>query len=375
MKIKEWIAIGVVMVLATASRSLGAPEMGILDHLEQTETTAHSIETNVRGQEENLETRWQELDKFQAAVWRAMALDPTSPVNVPPAEVPKSLFAAQLNRELNAMFEEIKKSTLPKELGAQVEFEQYVATAIEILSLRAARKFPEARAIAKRGKLDAQFELLKQKLGKPEPKKAETLKQVQQLLNEIEKTRDSWVSQAKETERKNIFSSSNQKFAWVMVAILLGFFLGIAAYRISPDFFQKFLDATEVASGSGPTPPQFNAGSERLDYARWLRELEEHLTRFKTSQLSHERRIEEVIGVSEKITQQALSLYADPRIKSEANLEMRMSNLLREIQHQFEQGQKLAGGDRAQVQQMLEHCLRLCDAIETGGIQYPVKSA
>ena len=365
MKTKDWIALGIMAVLVTASRSLGAPEMGVLDHLEQTDASAHELDTRLQDLQENTDWQWPELEKFQATLWRAMALDPTVPLLVPAAQVPKSLYSSEMNKELQGLLEELKNSTFAKTHGADVEFDQYLITAEEMMQFRVLKKYTSARAVAKRGILDAQYELLLQKVGKPELVKASAQKLVQQIFNDIEKTRQTWVNQSKDLERKNIFGASNQQFAWVMIAIFLGFFLGIAAFRISPDFFQKFLDSTDSTS-----QPIFIHPEGKLDYARWLREFEEHLTRLKTSQVSHERRIEEVVGVSDKLNQQALALYADVRIKSEANLELQMSNLLREIHHQFEQGQKLAAGDRTQIHQMLEHCLQLCDAIENDGINF-----
>ena len=38
----------------------------------------------------------------------------------------------------------------------------------------------------------------------------DTQKQIQQLLNEIDKTRETWVTQTKETERKTIFGSGKK---------------------------------------------------------------------------------------------------------------------------------------------------------------------
>jgi hypothetical protein len=154
-----------------------------------------------------------------------------------------------------------------------------------------------------------------------------------------------------------------------MLVAMLGFFLGIAGYRMHPDFFQKILDQFH---SNTPTATTHSLGV-KLDYARWLRELEEILSRLKSSQMTLERRIEDIVQNSEKISQHSLSLYADPRIKYAANLEYRMSTLLREVQQQSDQSQRLRTGDRVQVNLMLEHCLKLCDAIETDTIHYDRK--
>jgi hypothetical protein len=123
-------------------------------------------------------------------------------------------------------------------------------------------------------------------------------------------------------------------------------------------------------TSNAPTATTHSVGAAKLDYARWLREFEEILSRLKSSQMTLERRIEDIVQNSEKISQQSLSLYADPRIKNEANLEYRMSTLIREAQHQLDQGQRLRSGDRVQINLMLEHCVKLCDAFEGDQIHY-----
>jgi hypothetical protein len=121
---------------------------------------------------------------------------------------------------------------------------------------------------------------------------------------------------------------------------------------------------------AGPSATTHSGGTQKLDYARWLREFEEILSRLKSSQLSHERRIEDLVGTSERVAQQLISLSSDARIKNEANLEYRFSSIIKGLQGQLDLGQKLQGGDRVQINVMLEHCLKLCDAIEAGSIHY-----
>jgi len=50
-----------------------------------------------------------------------------------------------------------------------------------------------------------------------------------------------------------------------------------------------------------------------------------------------------------------------------------MSALVREVQAQFDQSHRLQAGERAQINVMLEHCLSLCDAIETNAIEVDPK--
>ena len=138
---------------------------------------------------------------------------------------------------------------------------------------------------------------------------------------------------------------------------------------MNPEFFEKLISSkssTPVSDQPAPAATHTN----RLNYARWLREFEELLAKLKATQLTHERRIEEVYKHSEKLNQFATALCADARIKNESNLEFRMSSLLRELHQQLEQTGELKTGDRAQIHVTLEHCLKLCDAIESNGVEF-----
>lgn len=315
---------------------------------------------------------WPTLENFQKQIWRAMALDPAPGALVPVAQVPKNLFAAELNQELSQQLEELKKSGLPKEMRAQFEFDQYIGIAEKIVEHRMSRQFPQARAIAKRGTLDNAYQALIKKIAHTteaegtNQNREVTPAQVQEISSLVKTLKEELHSQTRDAAKKDLFGNGNQ-FVWYAVAAMFGFLMGLAAYRMNPDFFQKFLDQESTA----PTATTHTAsGAPKLDYARWLKEFEEILSRLKSSQMSHERRIEDVVHNSEKVSQHALALYADARIKNEANLEFRMSTLLREIQHTFEQSRKLQAGDRAHINLMLEHCLKLCDGIETNSILF-----
>lgn len=372
MKINGWInrfiAVVAVAGLFLTTQVLADAETGSsLEQLDQAIQTIKDSQNETHGAAAN----WAELEKFQDQLWRAMALDPAPGALVPVAQVPKNLFAAELNEDLERQLENLKKSTFPKEMRAQFEFDQYLQLAEQIVQFRKGRQFPQARAIAKRGTLDATFQTLVKKIaqgseGESVATHQVTATQIQKLSSLIKDAREEIQSQVKETNKKDVFANGNQ-FIWYAVAAMFGFLMGIAAYRMNPDFFQKFLDQESIA----PTTTTHTAsGAPKLDYARWLKEFEEILSRLKSSQLSHERRIEDVVHNSEKVSQHALALYADARIKNEANLEFRMSTLLREIQHTFEQSQKLQAGDRAHINLMLEHCLKLCDGIESNSIHF-----
>lgn len=296
-----------------------------------------------------------------------MALDPSTIAAVPLNQVPKNLFAAELNQDLVRQLEDLKKSPYPKQFLAEAEFNQYVQVAEKIITMRRSRQFPQARALAKRGFLDSNYFPLIKKLGSSDASvqaRVETAIPALTEASDLTKTlREQLEIGTKNNMKKDVFTNGNQ-FIWFMMAAIFGFFVGIFGYRINPNFFQKVLDHFDSQTPAATT----HSSGTKLDYARWLREFEEILNRLKSTQQSHERRIEDIVKNSEKITQHALSLYADARIKNEANLEHRMSILVKEIQTQFDQSQKLQAGDRAQVNVMLEHCLGLCDAVESNSV-------
>jgi len=284
---------------------------------------------------------------------------------VPAQEVPKNLFAAELNVDLANQLEGLKKSPLPKTWGVEAEFSQYLSTVQEILNLRKGRQFPQARAIAKRGILDQKFEPIAKKITPESTTAASTVTESWIDVDEnLKSVKDSITP--REPGRRELFNTGNT-FIWFASVAFLGFLIGIAGFRLSPNFFQKF---TSTLESTVPSATTHSGGTQQLDYARWLKEFEEILSRLKSTQLSHERRIEDIVSSSEKITQQLNGLASDARIKNEASLEYRMGSVVRAMQSQFELSQKLQGGDRVQINIMLEHCLNLCDAIEAGAIHY-----
>jgi hypothetical protein len=368
MKINGWIKIVVVTVLL-ASSPVKAEIQSVGENLDQLDTAIQSLKDANPDSQTKADFKWVELENFQDQIWKAMALDPT-PVNpVPVNQVPKNLFSAELNQDLVHQLDALKKSPLPKELRVQFEFDQYIDIATRVLNLRKIRQFPQARAIAKRGTLDSFYLALIHKISQnadAEWSGKSEKTQIQQISTLVQNLKAQIDNQNKGSIKKELFGTGGQ-FIWVAIAAMFGFLMGIAAYRLNPDFFQKFLDQGSTA----PTATTHTAsGAPKLDYARWLKEFEEILSRLKSTQLTHERRIEDIVHNSEKVSHHALSLYADARIKNEANLEFRMSTLLREIQHTFDQSQKLQAGDRAHVNLMLEHCLKLCDGIESNSIYF-----
>lgn len=298
---------------------------------------------------------WTELELFNALLYRAMALDPGPTVQAPPETVPKELFAAALNDELFKKWDALKKSSVPQKTRAQFEFEQYSHVVERILAFRKTRGFPAARSIAKRGELESALKTLREKiLVSSEANTPLTELSLKERLTELKTTTASMLQ--RET-KKDPFSNGHF-FMGVMLTLLIGFSLGITAFKFNPTVLDQWF--TKIFPKPEPQTPK-----PTFHYEAWLRDFEGILGRMKNSQVNHERRIEEVVHASEKITQQALALYADARIKNEANLEHRMGTLLREIQTQLDHSQKLQASDRVQIQLMLEHCLKLCDSIES----------
>ncbi len=356
-----WIGLLVALVMTVPAGVCSENTSGV--SLDQAfEALEKSIKEGKEGTLSQL-SRWKELEQFQTALWRAMALDPTPGAAVPVSEVPKELFAAELNLDLKTQWENLQKSQLPKQTGSEAEFKQYAATVSQILTFRENRQFPLARAIAKRGILDHDYKPLLNRI--QSPKEAGGSQSSWSRVEEgLKSVRD--LVLPKEPQKRELFNNGNQ-FIWYAVIAFLGFFVGVVGIRVKPDFFQRFADTIETA-----TPPHSAGknGQSALDYSKWLKELEEILSRLRSSQIGHERRIEDMVHQADQMVQQAGGLAADARIKNEPNLEFRVGSLLKQLRGQMEHAQKLKAGDRVQITVMMEHCLKLCDAIEAGAIHY-----
>ena len=368
MKINGWIILGLLISTVTSSRGLAdTTKEAVRDPSKDLVTeNFDKLERGLRTlQHESMEgsPSMTQLEKFQFQLWRAMALDPALTALVPVSQVPKNLFSDELTAELIRELEDLKGSSIAARYHAQVEFNTYIQVAEHIIAMRRARKFPESRAIGKRGTLENAYYSLSKKIV---PNSTEKNNDVPALLTLVQNLRETAPRTVKET-KKEIFANGNQ-FIWFAFASILGFFLGLASFRMNPDFFRNTLQfLNDVQTSAAPTATT-HKGVTPLDYARWLKDFEEILTRLKSSQLSHERRIEDVVQNSEKISTQVQSLYSDARIKNEANLEFRMAALVREVQQQASQGHKLQTGERVQISLMMEHCLRLCDAVEANAV-------
>jgi hypothetical protein len=374
-----WTGSIVCMVFAFfGSQALGSGLLGGSTSIETFQSTLTQAEQQVEKiiQAHSTDTSaisrvWPKLEKFQSALYRAMALDPGPGINVPASQVPKKLFAAEINADIIEQYEALKTSDFAKDYRAQFEFDQYLQTAGQIIQHRKARAFPTARAIAKRGTLEKHYAELDRKINSglalsgiaagtgSGDAPSEALKTLTQALREQSQS----IIKAS-PEKTGVFGGGSQ-FIWMTFLAVVCFFLGVTAFRLNPERFQKKLTQAVVGTSQPKQKP--------LDYVQWLKDFENILSRLKSSQVSIERRIEEIVGHSEKITQSAMSLYSDARIKNEANLEARMGSLIREIQNQLDQSHKLQNGDRIQLPLILEHCLRLCDAVEREAIHLDQK--
>lgn len=390
MKINGWIILGLLVSVIASSRSLASEEW--IEEIGLVEQALSSLSRVPASTSTSQQSTWKELNEFQTRLWRAMALDPAYRALVPVSQVPRELFSAELTADLQERFSALKRSSIPQNAQAQSEFDRYASTVASILSLRAVRRFPESRASAKRGTLGQHFEELNSRLTQSPQVKSYPISvsqhEIQTLIKRMQTIKAGAKNAVQASNKHNIFQNGTQ-FVWIMMIAIAGFFLGLAGSRFSPENIQETLRKglkqikqapqvlAQVHQSSAPqeekqfseTPPGTTTHTQSLDYARWLMELEEILTRLKSSQVTHERRIEEIVHNSGKMSQFALSLYADARIKNEANLEFRMSSLLREIQQQYEQGQHLQSGGRVQFNSILEHCLKLCDAVETNSVE------
>jgi hypothetical protein len=304
-----------------------------------------------------------DLERFQASLYRAMALDPTPGAAVPISEVPKELFSAELNADLKQQFDALQAHSGFKQAAFQVEFRQYSETVKQILALRESRRFPEARAIAKRGILDHDFKPLAIKSAHPKDASG-SHSPFSKIEEGVKALREHVLP--KDAQKRELFNNGNQ-FIWYAVVAFFGFFVGVLGIRVKPDFFGRFADTLET---SVPAATTHSGGTQTLDYAKWLKELEEILSRLRSTQIGHERRIEDMVQHADQMVQHAQALSSDARIKNEPNLDFRMGGLVKQLRTQMEHAQKLKAGDRVQITIMMEHCLKLCDAIEAGAIHY-----
>jgi hypothetical protein len=362
---RRWIGlvIGLLIALVMTVPSGVCSEAVVPVNLDQAfENLEKSIKEGKEGMSGQF-SRWKELEQFQTSLWRAMALDPAPGAAVPVSEVPKELFAAELNQDLKTQWEMLEKSPIPKQTGSEAEFKQYAATVSQILNLRETRQFPQARAIAKRGILDHDFKPLLTRIQNPR-ETAGSAPAWLKIEEHVKSIRDRVLP--KDPQKREIFTNGNQ-FIWYAVVAFLGFFVGVLGIRIRPDFFQRFADTIETAAPSSATG-QIQRGA--LDYSKWLKELEEILSRLRSSQIGHERRIEDMVHQADQMVQQASGLAADARIKNEPNLDFRVNGLMKQLRSQMEHAQKLKAGDRVQITVMMEHCLKLCDAVEAGALHY-----
>lgn len=363
MKFKGWFITGLFTMMAMGASALSSSSSGEeREALEALKQLKKSPASTAQG--------WPELEKFQFSLWKSMALDPGPTTLVPVKLVPQELFADDLTNDLNQQFDAIKQSELPKNAKALAEFDQYLKTVRAIMGFRISRNFPAARAIAKRGTLDEHYSKLIKKFGGSTSVAGNGANEaaVQKLEAYIQNLKDSKPQTSHAETKKSPFTNGNQ-FIWAALIALIGFIFGVTAIRMNPEFFEKFIASNlnePVTDRTATAAPH----THQLNYARWLSEFEGLLAKLKATQLTHERRIEEVYKHSEKLSQFAAALCADPRIKSEVSLEFRMTNLLRELHQQLDQANELKSGDRAQIHLTLEHCLKLCDAIESGGVIY-----
>jgi hypothetical protein len=235
MKIKNWIIFGLFALVATASASLGAePTPSVQQSFNKLEEAIQSAKDQVNESGTHQNFHWVELQTFQTLLWRAMALDPSTVAPVPVTQVPKNLFAVELNAELDQRFAELKKSTRAHEFNADEEFAQYVTVVERILGQRHMRQFPQARGTAKRGTLDSVYQPLAKKfIGDAETVSIPAIAQIETQTHVLKEQLD--VPSPKETAKKELFANGN-KFIYFMVTAIFGFFLGLACYRMNPDF-------------------------------------------------------------------------------------------------------------------------------------------
>jgi hypothetical protein len=313
---------------------------------------------------QTLGMRWDLLEAFQANLFRSMAMDP-GPGTAPPSEVPGHLFAAALSEKLQQQFEQLRQSDVAATLGVQDEFSTYMEAASQILALRAGRKFPEARNIAKRGTLGTAFQALTASINtKRTMVQTATDFTGQQNVLKLAEQLSKIETMVSDANQASPFAGGS-RFTGFALCLAIGLAIGLAARGKLLSFTQK--DSKPQASALSN-----QAAAASFDYSSWLSEFEVVLARVRNSQQGLDRRAAELQTNSERLSQLALALYASPRTQEDPELEYRVSNILREAQKTLEAAKKVATHEKIPVQDVVLHSLKICDHMEsTTGVERP----
>jgi|GEM_PF-1545083 len=129
------------------------------------EKSLHALEQRMTSRKATLRTKdweWEDLTRFQRALWRAMALDPA---NVSEHLIPSNIHPRALTEQLRTELDRLVRArTVAEKYSVTAEFDAYVDYCRQILTLRDEGLFRLSRVDAKRGVLEDKYLAIADKL-------------------------------------------------------------------------------------------------------------------------------------------------------------------------------------------------------------------
>jgi hypothetical protein len=135
------------------------------DTLARIESSLHDLEERMTSRKATLRTKeweWEDLSRFQRALWRAMALDPADVAeHLIPTHIHPRYLTGQLRTELDRL---VRARDVAVKYNVEEEFDAYVSYCQQVLDMRDEGLFRRSRVDAKRGVLEDKYLALADKL-------------------------------------------------------------------------------------------------------------------------------------------------------------------------------------------------------------------
>ncbi len=129
----------------------GQAMVRIEERLQKLEEAFTSRKTTIR----TTEWTWTELESFQKALWRAMALDPAQ---MDDAQIPPYIHPRALTQQLASELVRLERSRpVAVKYGVEAEFDDYLAFCRQLILWRDEGLFRQSRLVAKRGVLEEKY--------------------------------------------------------------------------------------------------------------------------------------------------------------------------------------------------------------------------